>query len=56
MKVKYHQTFSRLIVWFVAEIVLSYVGLDNLADYSEYLSEYLKEQRIASIAVGYCQI
>lgn len=26
----------RLFVWFFAEILLSYLGLDHLADYSEY--------------------
>lgn len=52
MKIKYHQLLIKLLTWFVAEVVLSYVGLDNLADYSEYL----KEQTTVSIAISYCQI
>ena len=54
MKINYRQLLLKLFVWFVAEIVLTYTGLDNLADYSEYLkSEYLKEQSIGSM-VGCC--
>ena len=52
MKTKYHQLLVKALTWFIAEIVLSYVGLDDLADYSEYL----KEQSTVSIAVTYCQI
>ncbi|MEM6255477.1 MAG: hypothetical protein AAF821_21390 [Cyanobacteria bacterium P01_D01_bin.156] len=48
MTIKYPQLLARLLAWFAAEVILSYVGLDNLADYSEYL----KEQTTASIAVG----
>lgn len=39
MRVNYRQLLFRLFIWFSAEIVLSYLGLDNLADYSEYLQE-----------------
>ena len=52
MKINYRQLLVKLLTWFVAEIVLNYVGLDNLADYSEYL----KEQSTVAVAVGYCQI
>ena len=52
MKINYRQLLVKLLMWFVAEVVLSYVGLDNLADYSEYL----KEQSTVSIAISYCQI
>lgn len=51
-EIKYHQLLIKLFAWFAAEVVLSYVGLDNLADYSEYL----KEQSSTSIAISYCQI
>ncbi|MEO0352231.1 MAG: hypothetical protein AAF282_19505 [Cyanobacteria bacterium P01_A01_bin.15] len=40
MKVRYRQLLLKLFVWFAAEVFLSYVGLDNLADYSEYLKEH----------------
>ncbi len=52
MKVNYRQLLFKLFIWLSAEIVLSYVGLDNLADYSEYL----KEQNVVSIALTYCQV
>ncbi len=39
MKFKARQLLLKLFIWFSAEIFLSYVGLDNLADYSEYLKE-----------------
>ncbi|MEM9117471.1 MAG: hypothetical protein AAGD09_06265 [Cyanobacteria bacterium P01_F01_bin.56] len=29
--------FIRLLIWLSAEILLSYLGLDDLADYSEFL-------------------
>ena len=29
----------KIIVWLIAEIILNFVGLDDLADYSEYLFE-----------------
>lgn len=29
----------KIIVWLVAEILLNFVGLDNMADYSEYIFE-----------------
>ncbi|MGD1951027.1 MAG: hypothetical protein ACFB14_15455 [Leptolyngbyaceae cyanobacterium] len=51
MKINYCQLLAKLLVWLVAEVVLNYVGLDNLADYSEYL----KEQSTVTIAVSYLQ-
>lgn len=29
----------KIIVWLAAEILLNFVGLDNMADYSEYIFE-----------------
>ena len=46
MKINYRQLLVKLLTWFIAEIALNYVGLDNLADYSEYL----KEQSTISVA------
>lgn len=31
--------FTKFLFWAMAEIVLNFVGLDDLADYSEFLSE-----------------
>ncbi|MEM1240243.1 MAG: hypothetical protein AAGI45_10420 [Cyanobacteria bacterium P01_H01_bin.26] len=50
MKVRYRQLLLKLFVWFAAEVFLSYVGLDNLADYSEYLKAH------STIAAGHCQL
>ena len=33
------QSLSRIIVWAAAEIILNCVGLDDLADYSEFIFE-----------------
>lgn len=49
MKVRYRQLLLKLFVWFAAEVFLSYVGLDNLADYSEYLKEH------STTAAGHCR-
>ena len=51
MRIRYRQLLFKLFTWFIAEVTLTYVGLDNLADYSEYL----KEQSAISITVSYAQ-
>lgn len=33
------QSLSRIIIWLAAEVILNCVGLDDLADYSEYVFE-----------------
>ena len=33
------QSLSRIIVWVAAEVILNCVGLDDLADYSEFVFE-----------------
>lgn len=37
MKMKYRQLMMELVIWLLAEILLGFLGMDNLADYSEYL-------------------
>ncbi|MEM6352332.1 MAG: hypothetical protein AAF766_16375 [Cyanobacteria bacterium P01_D01_bin.14] len=39
MKIKVRQLVFRLSMWLIAEIVLSLLGLDDLADYAEYLNQ-----------------
>ena len=39
MKLIWKQSLYRVIVWLVAEIILNCVGLDDLADYSEFVFE-----------------
>ena len=36
----WHKLFAKLLFWLTAEIVLNAVGLDNLADYSEFLLDH----------------
>jgi hypothetical protein len=40
MKAHRKDTVKKIITWIVAEIVLNAVGLDNLADYSEFVFEH----------------
>ena len=37
MKVKWQKLLLKTSFWLTAEVVLSLIGLDNLADYSEYI-------------------
>ena len=39
MKVIWKQSLYRIIIWLAAEIILNCVGLDNLADFSEFVFE-----------------
>lgn len=39
MKVKRRQLFLELLCWLTAELILGFLGFDDLADYSEYLKE-----------------
>ncbi len=37
MKVKWKILFSKILVWLVTEMVLNSIGLDTLADYSDFV-------------------
>lgn len=37
MKTQRKQLFTKAVAWLVAEVVLNLAGLDNLADYSEFV-------------------
>lgn len=39
MNRKHQKVFAKTILWLTAEILLNLVGLDDFADYSEYLFE-----------------
>lgn len=47
--VRWQKLLTSLVAWLLAEIFLSYVGLDNLADYSEFLSD---RRMVVSYVVG----
>jgi hypothetical protein len=38
MQVKWRTFITKIIVWLVLELLLNILGLDQLADYSEFLS------------------
>ncbi len=37
MKIQWHKLLLKLTIWLVVEIVLNLMGLDDMADYSEFL-------------------
>ncbi len=37
MQVQWKKLLAKIIVWLAAEILLNFLGLDTLADYSEFL-------------------
>jgi hypothetical protein len=37
MQVKWNKLLMKVAVWLTAEILLNFLGLDNIADYSEFL-------------------
>ncbi len=39
MKIQWKKLLVKTIVWLAAEIILNLIGLDNLADYSEFIYE-----------------
>lgn len=34
------KTIAKIVVWLAAEIILNFIGLDDLADYSEFIFEH----------------
>lgn len=40
MKIHWKTAFIKTIVWLAAEIVLNLMGVDSLADYSEFIYEH----------------
>ena len=42
MSVRWKKLITKLMIWLVAEILLSFSGLDDLADYSEFVYEKTK--------------
>lgn len=39
MKTYWQKVFFKITVWLITEILLNILGLDNLADYSEFVFE-----------------
>lgn len=38
-RTKRQKYFTKIMVWLLAEILLTFMGLDDLADYSEFVFE-----------------
>jgi hypothetical protein len=39
MQSRQQKIWTRILMWLMAEILLNWVGFDNLADYSEFIFE-----------------
>lgn len=39
MKTQWKNVWVKATIWLVTEIILNFIGLDNLADYSEFIFE-----------------
>lgn len=37
MKIRWKKLLFRVVIWFVAELALNLIGLDDLADYEEFV-------------------
>lgn len=48
MKVHWNKLVVRVAIWVVGEILLGLIGLDTLADYSEFFSEHQENVPIVS--------
>lgn len=52
MQVKWGKMVVKIAIWLTAEVLLNLVGLDNLADYSEFISgDHSIDQRPFQIAL-----
>lgn len=39
MQVRWKKLITQTLIWLLAELLLNFLGLDDLADYSEFLFE-----------------
>ncbi|MDJ0698000.1 MAG: hypothetical protein QNJ49_10525 [Mastigocoleus sp. MO_167.B18] len=53
MQVRWKKLFLKTSVWLTAEIILTVVGLDNLADYSEFV---LQNQTITQVTEAFSNL
>ncbi|NJR61424.1 MAG: hypothetical protein HC769_22880 [Cyanobacteria bacterium CRU_2_1] len=47
MNVQWNKLIARVAIWMMAEVMLNLIGLDTLADYSEFFFEH-QESRFCS--------
>ena len=50
MKIKWQKLWVKTILWLGTEILFTLIGLDDLADYSEFLCQ---QQEVASMRKAY---
>ena len=53
MQVRWKKLFLKTSVWLTAEIILTVVGLDNLADYSEFV---LQNQTMTQVTEAFSNL
>lgn len=53
MEVRWKKLFVKTSVWLTAEIILTVVGLDNLADYSEFA---LQSQKLTQVTEAFSNL
>jgi hypothetical protein len=53
MKEWWKQQFTKIAIWVVTEILLSLIGLDTLADYSEFVFEQKEVSQVA-VLLSHC--
>lgn len=53
MRVRWKKLFVKTSVWVTAEIVLTVVGLDNLADYSEFV---MQSQQLTQVTEAFSNL
>lgn len=39
MKIQWNKSIAKIIIWLATEILLTFLGLDDIADYSEFVHE-----------------
>lgn len=44
MNIQWQKLVTKILIWLVAEVLLSLIGLDDLADYSEFVFDYRGSQ------------
>lgn len=49
MQVKWRELLLKTSIWLSAEIMLSLIGLDNLADYSEFIFQHRVMTQISEV-------
>jgi hypothetical protein len=50
------QIFTRTFIWLLAELVFNLYGLDDLADYSEFIFRHRESWHQSSLQAAYVQV